>query len=224
MNRSTFMNELKPWVMDKIILEDNFIKMQEQLLYSDTTCYGLYASAETDELYKDEAIISHKDPAFSSGGYEGPSEQSNTNIPSDLLMNSALSAVCENNEEDVGWYSDPHQPSQGAEDKVTQRRRETLQSTSSSLYQESIENNSEPLEHLRQHSIDEASIATDLQINTIPRTSSNISILKKGHYRSKSDHAAGYGIHGNVNGGEIWSQAMSSSLPKQIGKITNFLW
>lgn len=217
MNRSTFTKELKPWVIGKIAKEDGYIKMQEKAAHMES-CYGLYTATETDDFYKDEVDL-QKNSVISSGVFDTSSEQQSS-MPQDMLINSALSAVCENVEDDVGWYAESNSMRKDTDEYKMCYSREISRSDSS-IYQEPIEITSKSLKNCdRQDSFDETKTASlQRSMPTYPRSSTNVSMLKKGHYRSKSDQLGGYGLFDKVDRLELGIPGASSSLPKQIGEF-----
>ena len=198
---------------------------QEQ--FEAENCYGLYSQQEDTGAFSDDKLSdSRPDNVFQNPDFQSRDDKVSP-IPSDLLMNSALSAAHDINKDECAgdWYSSGTlQRTYSAHSKHTLLR-ETSRSESS-LYQE----NSSASDT---NSIKELQSDTTLQEYSLKGPSASFShrrnVPRKGHNRSKSDQVGVLSV-GNVDqddglGLEL-SLPASKSLPRQMeysGKKINYL-
>ncbi|XP_066926119.1 run domain Beclin-1-interacting and cysteine-rich domain-containing protein-like [Clytia hemisphaerica] len=226
LNRSTFIEELRPWVTSKAIEENEFLKAQEQQIESEN-CFGLYSQQEDTGAISDDKLSDHKDivynqnPILVDNASNKPSP-----IPSDLLMNSALTAVndIQRDECPEDWYIDAN-----TERARLLLRRETSRSESS-IYHEDEDGISSHTSSNASDSLQGLHSDSTLESHQRIQGSASFSHKKrqqqqqrKGHSRSKSDQI---GIHHNQHHNtismmnqmnmELSLPGVSLSLPKEM--------
>ena len=233
------MEELKPWVASKAIEETEFQRKHKEKIESEI-CYGLYSQQQEDSgaLSADDKLSETTTPQGGDAASIFQSTiESNTDkpspIPSDLLMNSALSAVNEiNKEECLGeWYNNDtsstvSQRTYSSQSNKNLLRRETSRSESS-LHNDSYSSGASSDSDISKELHSDSAILENHQHHyhhTIQGSASfshkkshhQPLIPKKGHSRSKSDQI---GIHNSVLMSQIDMElslpGVSKSLPKE---------
>ena len=142
-------------------------------------------------------------------------------------MNSALSAVCENDEKCMdSWYPGSRESFSKTDGTINYSHMKEMSRSESSLYQEVEDACSKMTDIPFNKSEKQIEINLEKQIkrtSTFSNSSSNNSGLKKGHSRSKSEQLSSHLTMNFINDLDRNFSTTSSSLPKdtEIGKLVN---
>ena len=213
------MEELQPWVTSKSFEESEFQRIQKEQIESEN-CYGLYKQQQ-----EDGGALSLGDKLLETGGvYHNTTLESNNDkpspIPSELLMNSALSAVNDINKDECPgeWYkTDSITPrTYSAHSNKLLLRRETSRSESS-LHNDSYSSDtSDTSDSIKEFQSDSATLDHHQTIKGSGFFSHKRQPVhpRKGHYRSKSDQIGMQSNMINQIDIELSLPGVSKSLPK----------
>ena len=222
LNRSTFVEELKPWVVTKIEEERECERLKQEVIESQS--YGLYSQQDEESGYSDEKLL---DNVKESEDISASEFGSNLEIPSpiqpDLLMNSALNAAQGINqvESPVEWYQDnPGSPKRTQSNFSRLSYTRDISRSETSLLQEASSTSSSTAGSLKD-------IHSDTTLESFPTGFSHHThhhhlhkSPKKGHSRSKSDQIGV--LKDEIDGFGL--TLPSSSLPKQFGHMGLFIY
>lgn len=220
------MEEMKPWVSSKSNEESEFQRIRKEQIESEN-CYGLYAQQQ-----EDGGTLSSDDKLFETRTlHNNITLETNTEkpspIPSELLMNSALTAAHDINKDDSpgDWYntnSSMMQRTFSTQSNKMLLRRETSRSESS-LHNDSYSSDTSETscDSIKEFQSDSATLSQHQTIKGSSSFSHNkrqpLHPARKGHNRSKSDQI---GIHHNFKkmnqiDMELSLPGVSKSLPKE---------
>lgn len=241
MNKTRFVEELIPWIKERMELEENYnvesFSSSKDRIVNDNLCN------ECGEVHTPEGRTTCKLTLNNISTKANDKKQKlRKSLSHDILMKSALSAVVESSEEQQSWYDDIDLKEDSFNDiRSRLARMHDLSRSESSLFQEpgnlKVETkevlSDQDIVHSQERDDKDNTFASQTEfINGVnisqehqlplPRSSSRVQ-RRKGHSRSKSDQIGviRQSISSNMGGSRATLTHMSTSLPKEITQSGN---
>ena len=241
MNKTRFVEELIPWIKERMDLEgqyhiESFISSKDRIL-NDNLCNQCGEVHTLQDPTTCKLILNNI-----STKTNDKKRRLRKSLSQDILIKSALSAVAESSEEQQSWYDDTDLKEDSLNDiRSRLARMHDLSRSESSLFQETANLKVEMKEVLSDQDtiqsqernerdntfvsqtdlVDGVNVSQEHQL-PLPRSSSRVQ-RRMGHSRSKSDQIGviRQSVSSNMGGSKATLTHMSTSLPKEITQSGN---